>query len=463
MPRSSKRKYERSCSCKAGAVALTSSSTTVSLVGQTVVVSGKENLRGSASFCQSASCGESAGTTEEVNAKEAKEGKEAIAAKAKEKVPAKAEADARATQLDEAMQPLKEMGEQVEKDVSSLKKIMKERLDPSLKDRFGPLSGNDTKLLYHDLDTLRQNRDKLFAFQKEWLQASSFGLGKTGESAIVSDKLKLGQQYSDKATEYGKAFDAAYIAMVKDITERAVSSVAESRNTLESYKNQLGENVADSFDTLDAEKYVDATFALPSAGIVLGVTEAYASHIKKAVKFEGFDASEALMTAQEELLATLEKERGELEKVRSGLMAGFREATENMKRANSTLFDAVQQLRSAFTNAAQDLEDLTHAVDEEEALKIVRDYFERKQEVGERVVSASEAAAKSIKPGKEKEERFMRNLCNQYEKMVKERLENRVKQMQEGEDSPQKRALDAYDKARKPQKAAASFLEEVPF
>ncbi|CAD7957862.1 unnamed protein product, partial [Amoebophrya sp. A25] len=63
MPRSSKRKYERSCSCKAGAVALTSSSTTVSLVGQTVVVSGKENLRGSASFCQSASCGKSADAT----------------------------------------------------------------------------------------------------------------------------------------------------------------------------------------------------------------------------------------------------------------------------------------------------------------------------------------------------------------------------------------------------------------
>eukprot|EP00925_Amoebophrya_sp_RCC4383_P024291 GSA25T00020326001.1 len=121
MPRSSKRKYERSCSCKAGAVALTSSSTTVSLVGQTVVVSGKKNLRGSASFCQS--CGESAGTTKQVTAKEEQE---AIAAKAKGQVPAKAEAktepekepkkepktdeaDDRATQLDEAMQPLKEM------------------------------------------------------------------------------------------------------------------------------------------------------------------------------------------------------------------------------------------------------------------------------------------------------------------------------------------------------------------
>ncbi|CAD7957864.1 unnamed protein product [Amoebophrya sp. A25] len=339
--------------------------------------------------------------------------------------------------------------------------MRKDRLDPSHTDDLELLSSYTSWIL---------ERNALLRSQQKWLRAIN---ANTKTAEFAEDKQKEGQQQADKAAKYLKDFDTAYIELLKDITERAGSSLAESRETLKKmveagYKSQLGQDVASSLFKLDASMFVRTKFALRSAHKVLAGTKMLVNRIQEAVTgltepvdFAS-DAGKALMTAKEELAATLQKERSVVAQIKDD----FDTADEEMGKANSKFFELVKGLYSAsglLTDAAGDLERLTDKVDQEQASELVETYVKAEKKA-DKAVAASEAAATSIQDGNDIPG-FMKKLHYQYKTMVTEHLKEKVKQMQKVKDSPQKRAFDAYDKEKNKimPEAAQSFLEEVPF
>ncbi|CAD7957860.1 unnamed protein product [Amoebophrya sp. A25] len=364
-------------------------------------------------------------------------------------------------QLDERIQDLKQKGNRVKAETLNLQQMRKDRLDPSHKDRFDPRYGYDDDLrLLEKLDDRQVDRNMLLSSLK--------AIKDVPKPEALAEKLESGEEYSKKAAEYLEDFDTAYIELLKDITERAKSSLVESRNTLESYKKELGENVANSFFTLDAKEFLETKFARQSAYTVLNIyIPKLEEPIKEAMQLDFVDkgsvAGKALMTAKDELPKGLEKQKLELSKVLTQLYDDFATADEKMDEANPELLSLLDGLHSSVTRAVRYLEDLTHAVDEKQASMLVKLYFEAEKNADEAVVKSEAVAEPQPKAGVENGNEilgFMKNLRDEYKKRVAELKKTKTEDKQG--------AFARYEETKQAQKlsipeAAQSFLEEVPF